>query len=134
MNSFYQLLFDSVLLHIQTIICDRMLPPADYLWVHEKNVHNKHAFRAYFYLNECKVKEHKHNYGKNSEHDNQGYNFNKMNLILSAVGLTCVEVVEAAAAHSGSAGWPSGSSGVGRWLWGKVWGFPLSPRCPLSLP
>lgn len=54
-------------------------------------------------------------------------------LILCAVGLTCVEVV-VAAAHSGSAGWLLSSSGDGQQIWGKVWGFPLSPHCPLDLP
>lgn len=49
------------------------------------------------------------------------------------LGLTCVKVV-VAVAHSESAGWPSGSSGDGLQIWGKVWGFPLSPHCPLSLP
>lgn len=70
---------------------------------------------------------------QSNEHDNQGHNFSIMNLLLFAVGLTCVEV-EVAAAHSGSAGWPSGSYGDGQQIWGKVWGFPLSPRCLLSLP
>lgn len=50
-----------------------------------------------------------------------------------AVGLTCVELEEAAA-HSGSVGWPSGSCGVGQRISGKVWGFPPSPHCLLNLP
>lgn len=57
-----------------------------------------------------------------------------MNRTLCAVGLTCVKVEEAAAAHSGNAGWPSGSCGDGQRIWGKVLGFPPSPRCPLSPP
>lgn len=56
-----------------------------------------------------------------------------MTLNLYVVALTCVKVV-VAVAHSESAGWPSGSSADGLQIWGKVWGFPLSPHCLLGLP
>lgn len=78
------------------------------------------AQTALEYINEV----HKHRY--NNEHDSQKQTF-------YAVTLTCVEG-EGAAAHSGSAGWPSGSCGDGQRTWGKVWGFPLSPRCLLRPP
>lgn len=52
-----------MLLHIQTVICDEMLPSADYLWVQEKTVSyktfNKYTFTASFCFNESKVKKHK---------------------------------------------------------------------------
>lgn len=70
---------------------------------------------------------------KNNEHDNHGHNSSVIMLILCAAGLTCVEVV-VADARSGSAEWPSGSSGDELQTWGKVWGFPLSPRCLPGLP
>lgn len=68
---------------------------------------------------------HKHRH--NNEHDSQKQR------TFHAATLTCVEG-EGPAAHSGSAGWPSGSCGDGQQIWGKVWGFPRSPRCLLRLP
>lgn len=49
-------------------------------------------------------------------------------------GLTCVGELEAAAARSESAGWPSGSCGDAQQTWGTAWGSPPSPRCLPSLP
>lgn len=52
---------------------------------------------------------------------------------LTTAGLTCVEAA-AAAAHSASAAWPSGSSDDELQILVKVWDFLLSHHCPLSLP
>lgn len=64
MNRSYEL----VSLHVKTVICDKILPPADYLWGYEKNVSSHTRINApsvpILYFNEYKVKEHKHTYSK----------------------------------------------------------------------